>query len=144
MDDKTKQKISNSMRFYYDEHPEKRYENTSAVRKYCSDNAHPMLGKHHSDEAKHNMSVFRSGKTYDEIMFAEVASRLKELHRERFTGSGNPRYIPIDGDLIIQAIQSEQSIRDAARRVGMSYSGFYGKCKSIFGKTPGEIKKGSE
>ena len=140
MSDGVKEKISNKLQEYYSKHPEKKLEITSGLREFGSCNPHPMLHKHHSDTAKRAMSVFRKGKTYNDIMPEETASKLRELHKKQFAGAMNPNFKPIEKETIIQAIQSGRNIRETANRIGMSYSGFYSKCKALFGKTPGEIK----
>ena len=47
----------------------------------------------HSDISKEKISKSRLGKKYEEIFDNDVVSKLKEIHRESFTGKNNPLYV---------------------------------------------------
>jgi group I intron endonuclease len=47
----------------------------------------------HSNKAKEKLSKFRLGKKYEDIMNADTVARLKDMHRNQFTGENNPLYV---------------------------------------------------
>lgn len=50
-------------------------------------------GKRHSKRARKKMSIYRTGKTYEELFDVEMAKKLKEQRRQQFTGKNNPNYV---------------------------------------------------
>lgn len=61
-------------------------------------------GYKHTEEDKRRISLARSGKTYKEIFDPATELKLKEMHREHWTGKGNPNHKEIDSTTKIKFI----------------------------------------
>jgi len=90
--DNIKQKISESHKKSGHKPPKHDWKN----------NTHPFLGKNQSDEVKNRLSLFRSGKTYEELYGIEKSIELKQKFRHKWLGEKNPNYVnSVDNDEII-------------------------------------------
>ena len=62
--------------------------NTSGLKK-----GHVVGEFTHSNKAKEKISNARLGKKYEDIMDVDTVARLKDMHRNQFTGENNPLYV---------------------------------------------------
>jgi len=96
---------------------------------------HPMYNKHHSQKSKDIIGAARKGKTYDEIFNAEISRKLKDVHRQIWTDSGNPNYVYFDITTNINEIVYSQNLHATAKQYGISYPTLLSKFKKEYGLT---------
>lgn len=111
--DEQKQAISDSVKQYYQDHPDHLEHITSINRKKAlSGTEHPMWGKTHTQGARDKMSKARAGRTYTEIYGEDKAENLK-MHLRQQTGNKNPNYSNIDQSLLVTLAANPRITRQA-------------------------------
>ena len=85
---------------------------------------HPMRGKKQTEEAKLKMSIFKQGKTWEELSTPEIAKQRRQKAKERFSGINNPKWrvYKIDNyDKLIELVLKGFSIKQLCQEFNVSY-----------------------
>ncbi len=98
-------------------------------------NDHPMLNKHHTEEAKEQMSKWRSGKTYERIYGKEKAEELKKERSSRWKGN-KIRFKQVDLELAENLLKDGKNFREVANKLGISITTFNYKFREKYNITP--------
>lgn len=102
---------------------------------------HPMFGKHHSEDSKQKMSLFRKGKTIEEIYSKSTVLRLRELSKQRLLGENNPQYKNIDKEQLYKLLQDGFDNEYISKIFNCSDVTIIAKTKLYFNKTPSQLRK---
>ena len=81
-------------------------------------------GHKHTNEEREKISMARKGKKYEDIFDLVTSEKLKELHRELFTGTNNPNYIEITKESKIAMLGflmfDRERLIDSCNKAGIS------------------------
>jgi len=106
-------------------------------------NKHPMLGKHHSEKSKKQISKKRAGKTFEEIYGKEIADKLKKEKSEKLL---NNKYSlkEIDLNLAKTLLLSGINFKEVAKKLNISLTAFNYKFKAKYDVSPYQYQKKNE
>lgn len=126
MSDEQKIKLSESIREKWknDRDYSHRSKENNHMRGKCGD-LHPFYGKRHSEKAKEKIRISATGRV--------GSDKQKESAREKWLLDKNPRYKPIDNDILIEKVKLDISLYDIGIYFGVSYQGMLYKIKRDFG-----------
>ena len=88
---------------------------------------HHFFGKHHTKEARSKISKARLGKT--------TSDKQKRVVSEKWTGTGNPNYKPINNALLTSMILKGKSLREMGDYFGISAPGMQYKIRKLLNIT---------
>lgn len=90
-----------------------------------------MTGYKHSDESRAKMSAARNGKTYEEIYDFDTARQLKEASRKRWMGHGNPNYVDVSAEQIVDLIKDGYQNKEIAELLNISTTTIWERLKGV-------------
>jgi group I intron endonuclease len=136
--EESKKRISESLKIYYKNHPPPYNPTKGKFGKF-----HQFYGKHHKLKIKQNLSKFRTGKKYEDIMNKSTSIKLKNMHREMWSGENNPAFKKFPIEEIIKNLHEFPLLtaQDISNNYKISYPTVIKKFKDFTGLTFEKYKK---
>lgn len=104
---------------------------------------HHFYGKHHTHKTKRKLSVARNGKKYEDVMDIDVATELRQMHRDKWMGNNNPSFKDVDMSQLVQWVKQYPliTVEDICAKYNLSRPTVVSKFKQYTGLTFEKYKK---